>query len=86
MRKEKKMIVEPNVYDLLKVTNIGSRYTLVIAAAKRARRIAEGNPDMDKAVSTAINEIAEGKITIIHPAENDDYNVYAEYSYTDKEE
>ncbi len=46
-----------------------SRYSLVIAAAKRARQIADGaEPLVDcgskKPVTIAINEIAEGKILL----------------------
>ena len=42
-----------------------SRYTLVILAAKRARDIIDGKPklteaDIEKPVSIAANEIAEG--------------------------
>ena len=49
-------------------TKAGSRYTLVILAAKRARDIIEGMPklteaDVDKPVSIAANEIAEDLIT-----------------------
>ena len=49
-------------------TKADSRYTLVILAAKRARDIIEGMPqlteaDVDKPVSIAANEIAEDLIT-----------------------
>lgn len=45
------------------------RYSLVIAAAKRARQIADGDEvyvecDSKKPVTIAINEIAEDKIII----------------------
>ena len=48
---------------------ISSRYTIVIAAAKRARQLIDGAMPLsyaraDKAVSTAINEMAEGKLNI----------------------
>ena len=49
-------------------TKADSRYTLVILAAKRARDIIEGMPnlteaDVDTPVSIAANEIAEDLIT-----------------------
>ena len=49
-------------------TQVDSRYTLVILAAKRARDIIEGMPklteaDVEKPVSIAANEIAEDLIT-----------------------
>lgn len=45
----------------------GSRYTLVVAAAKRARKITEGEPAMAKPLSNkpvliALQEIADGKV------------------------
>lgn len=53
---------------------ITSRYTIVIAAAKRARQIIDGAMPLsyarsDKAVSTAINEMYEGKLNISTSAE-----------------
>jgi len=50
----------------MKVT---SRYTIVIAAAKRARQLIDGDEplcdtDSGKAVSIAINEMYEGKLAI----------------------
>lgn len=49
-----------------------SRYTLVMAVAKRARQLVEGAPKLsncrsDKPVTVAIHEISEGKITYIKP-------------------
>ena len=56
----------PSMNQLLK--KINSRYLLVNVTAKRAREIAdkaeeEGYPLSEKPVRTAINEIAEGKLT-----------------------
>jgi len=50
-------------------SKITSRYTIVLAAAKRARQIIDGaNPltyaPTDRAVSIAINEMSEGKLII----------------------
>ncbi|MDK2799890.1 MAG: DNA-directed polymerase subunit omega [Clostridiales bacterium] len=52
----------------LLMEKVDSRYTLVVATAKRARLIAEGAPKLvncnsDKPVTIAVNEIAENKIT-----------------------
>ena len=46
-----------------------SRYTLVLAAAKRARQITDGSPPLtyaptDRAVSIAVKELHEGKLKI----------------------
>lgn len=61
-------MIEPGISSLL--TKVDSRYTLVVAAAKRARQITEGahkltECESDKAVTIAINEIDENKITYI---------------------
>lgn len=53
--------------------NVKSRYTIVIAAAKRARQLIDGHSTMldeenikvDKALSIAIEEMNEGKIEIV---------------------
>ena len=63
----------PSVPELLK--NVNSRYLLVIVIARRAREIAEfaeeNEESLDrKPVSTAIGEIASGKITA-HIIDND---------------
>lgn len=59
-------MIEPPISSLLE--KVDSRYTLVVAAAKRARQLAEGAHKMtkvasDKAVTIAINEINENKVT-----------------------
>ena len=59
------MMIYPPIAELVQKT--GSRYTLVIETARRARQLAQGAPalskaDSNKAVSVAINEIYEGKI------------------------
>ncbi len=61
------MIVKPSVTDLL--TKAKNRYELVIATARRARQIAEGDEPRtsvkeESPVTLAANEIAEGKVTI----------------------
>ena len=63
------MIVKPGVGELLEKAN--NRYELVIATAKRARQISNGDePRTDvkeeSSVTLAANEIAEGKIEIVY--------------------
>lgn len=61
------MMVKPSVTELLKL--VDNRFQLVIATAKRARQIADGDKVMTKVnetspVTLAANEIAEGKVEI----------------------
>jgi len=68
----------------MKVT---SRYTIVIAASKRARQIIDGSPtlcsaDSGKAVSIAINEMYEGKLNISISKDNIDSEAHT-YSQHD---
>lgn len=56
------------------LSNHLSRYSLVIATAKRAREIAEeaeenGEIIVEKPVSLALDDIIQGKIKIIEPEE-----------------
>lgn len=58
-------MIYPPLDNLLK--NVDSRYTLVTAAAKRARKILEETQSQEKnvkAVSVALEEIQAGKIRI----------------------
>ncbi len=61
------MILSPSITGLLE--KVDSRYTLVVLAAKRAReinnsRLGQPEPDDDvKAVTIAVNEILDDKIT-----------------------
>ncbi|HPC99825.1 MAG TPA: DNA-directed RNA polymerase subunit omega [Acetivibrio sp.] len=64
----KSTMIEPGISSLL--TKVDSRYTLVVATAKRARQLTEGahkltDCNSDKLVTIAINEINEEKITYI---------------------
>jgi DNA-directed RNA polymerase subunit omega len=64
----KQTMIEPGISSLL--DRVDSRYTLVVAAAKRARQITEGahkltECESEKPVTIAINEIEEQKITYI---------------------
>lgn len=59
-------MIEPPIKSLM--SKVDSRYTLVVATAKRARQLAEGAHKLtkfnsEKAVTLAIHEIDENKIT-----------------------
>lgn len=58
-------MIYPTLKDLL--VKVDSKYTLVVAVAKRARQLVDGQPKLTKTISNkpvtvAVNEIAEGKI------------------------
>lgn len=56
-------MIFPSLSDLMKKTD--SRYSLVIATAKRARMLSEEDPEgCEKPVSTAIDEIYNGEVII----------------------
>ena len=78
-------MLRPSYTDLLEVFNretdditLGSRYTIVIAAAKRARQLVDHAEPLvdgikvDKPVSVAVHELYQGKIKVreSRPAEN----------------
>lgn len=67
------MMLRPTMSDLVKKTD--SRYSLVIAVAKRARQLTDGaealaEASSDKKVSVAINEIDQGVVEIFNSEEN----------------
>ena len=63
-------MLKPSASELMKSKKIDSKYTLVIATAKRAREIFSKKDNVfvecnsDKPVSIAVNEIAENKVTL----------------------
>ena len=71
-------MLRPSYTDLLEEINkgaegenvVGSRYTIVIAAAKRARQLIDhaepltDKVEVERPVSIAVNELYEGKIVI----------------------
>lgn len=62
------MMVKPTVNELL--TKVNNRYELVVATAKRARQLANGeealtNKKEASVVTLAAVEIAEGKVSIV---------------------
>lgn len=80
-------MLRPSYTDLLEVLSKEgldsddkvSRYTIVIAAAKRARQLIDDPEAMkqygiDKPVSIAVKELYEGKIRIVMPEEKEEYN------------
>ncbi len=82
------MMLRPAIGNLLeKITTedkVGTRYELVIAVAKRAREINEkDNVKMTEAnaVSLAVKEIADGKVDVFIPSEENSEKII-EDSYT----
>jgi len=82
-------MLRPSYSELIDVLNnekiadseITSRYTIVLAVAKRARQLIEGsssimNVPTDRAVSTAVKELSEARLRI--RLEKDPADVYAE--------
>ncbi|MBO6147319.1 MAG: DNA-directed RNA polymerase subunit omega [Lachnospiraceae bacterium] len=73
-------MLHPSYGDLMNVVNadvqegdapiVNSRYSIVLATAKRARQIVDGSEPMietneyDKPLSTAVEELYEGKLKI----------------------
>lgn len=85
------MIINPPIDELMK--KVDSKYTLVVATAKRAREIqksgiAFAECDSDKPVTIAINEINENKVTFKSPDQdkvNIDNKLLQIFSDIDKE-
>ena len=79
-------MIHPSYVELMKVVNnnmeigeepvVNSRYSIVIAAAKRARQIIAGaeplvkDPVCDKPLSIAVEELYRGEVKIV-PGEED---------------
>mgnify|MGYP001191690536 CR=1 FL=1 len=81
-------MLHPSYTDLMKVVNsdveqgehpvVNSRYSIVIATAKRARQLIDGNDqkieaEFPKPLSAAIQELYEGEVKIIAEDEIDKY-------------
>ena len=72
-------MLHPSYAELMKVVNeeaegdtpvVNSRYSIVMAAARRARQLIDGAEPLvaaklDKALSVAVDELNQGKIKII---------------------
>ena len=69
------MILYPSIMELMEKS--GSRYSLVIAAAKRARQISEEAADSDnkidgaRSITKAVEEIHDGEIEIVNSDNNE---------------
>lgn len=78
-------MLHPSYTDLMKVVNsdseanntqpvVNSRYSIVLATAKRARQLIDGatpyaSPKCDKPLSIAVEELATGKVKILSEEE-----------------
>ena len=82
-------MLKPSYAELMDVLNkntekndeVTSRYTIVIAAAKRARQLIDGDSPMvgeiqGKPLSTAVEEIADGKIQVVPEGEGTVLEIY----------
>lgn len=83
-------MIHPSYVELMKVVNnttevgeepvVNSRYSIVIAAAKRARQLIAGDEPLvarangKKPLSTAVQEIYEGKVKILGEDDGADEN------------
>lgn len=81
-------MLHPSYSDLMKVVNsevepgeekiVNSRYSIVMATAKRARQIIRGHEPMvkvkpgEKPLSIAVDELNQGKIKILGEEEEED--------------
>lgn len=89
-------MLHPSYYDLMEVVNssveqgeepvVSSRYSIVIATAKRARQIIDGDEAMvegneKKPLSLAVDEINQGKVKILPEGSK----VVDEIMFTDSE-
>ena len=84
-------MIHPSYVELMKVVNnttevgeepvVNSRYSIVIAAAKRARQLIAGDEPLvahangKKPLSTAVQELYEGKVKILGEDEDTDDTV-----------
>ena len=85
-RKENNTMIHPSYVELMKVVNDGveigeepvvnSRYSIVLATAKRARQIIAGaepmieNPKCNKPLSIAVEELYRGDVKIVSDEED----------------
>ena len=82
------MMLYPSIVDLLE--KAGSKYSLVIAASKRAREICESSEETDepldgaRGITKAAEEIADGTITVINYEGKDDIIKKLEHVNTDE--
>lgn len=88
------MMLHPSYQDLMEIANedieeggeklINSRYSIVLAAAKRARQLIAGAPayihtdEKSKPLSTAVEELYEGEVKIIGGEDGSDNAIDSE--------
>ncbi|MCQ2421444.1 MAG: DNA-directed RNA polymerase subunit omega [Lachnospiraceae bacterium] len=87
-------MIHPSYTDLMRVVNsnveegeeplVNSRYSIVLATAKRARQIIKGSkplvdPKVNKPLSIAVQEVYEGKVKILPDESGKDDEVKAIY-------
>ena len=85
-------MIHPSYTDLMEIVNEGvepgeepvvnSRYSIVMATAKRARQIIDGDEKLavakcDKPFSVAVEELYEGKVSILTPEEAEELHEQA---------
>ncbi len=77
------MMLYPSIMDLMK--KAGNRYSLVIAASKRARKILnhaleeEESIDGARSITRAVEEIANGDILVVNETREQELEREAEY-------
>ena len=95
-------MIHPSYVELMKVVDkttevgeepvVNSRYSIVIAASKRARQLIAGDEPMvarangKKPLSTAVQELYEGKVKILAEGEEDGALVEADDSILTEEQ
>ena len=98
-------MIHPSYVDLMQVVNkgveegetpvINSRYSIVMATAKRARQIVDGDeplidvPEGEKPLSIAVEELNQEKIRILsenEPDEEEESEIFEEESEEDEED
>lgn len=90
-------MIHPSYTDLMRVVNsdvepgeeplVNSRYSIVLATAKRARQIIRGSkplvdPKVSKPLSIAVQEVYEGKVKILpdEAVEEESRPIYEKYN------
>lgn len=77
------MMLYPSIMDLME--KAGNRYSLVIAASKRARDILEVAKDEEssidgaRSITKAVEEIAEGSVLVVNETKEQEQEREAEY-------
>ena len=98
-------MIHPSYVDLMQVVNkgveegetpvINSRYSIVMATAKRARQIVDGDeplinaPEGEKPLSIAVEELNQEKIHILAenaPEEDEEQEEFEELPYEEEEQ